>query len=142
MPQDTITVLGAGRAIETPRCEGAQAGALWISREALEQATGWALEEEGLCRGDRCTLVPAPDRASVIDGDRVCASDLWKRLGRPVLHDAAERTWMLGEGASDRNAALSTLEAPDFSLPDLEGRLHSLTEHRGKKVLLVTWASW
>ena len=32
--------------------------------------------------------------------------------------------------------------APDFTLPDLEGRLHSLSEHRGKKVLLVTWASW
>ena len=33
-------------------------------------------------------------------------------------------------------------EAPDFTLPDAAGRLHRLSEHRGKKVLLVTWASW
>ena len=32
--------------------------------------------------------------------------------------------------------------APDFALPDLAGELHTLSEHRGKKVLLATWASW
>ena len=26
--------------------------------------------------------------------------------------------------------------------PDLEGKLHSLSDHRGKKVLLVAYASW
>ena len=25
---------------------------------------------------------------------------------------------------------------------DLDGRMHTLSEHRGRKVLLVTWASW
>ena len=30
----------------------------------------------------------------------------------------------------------------DLSLPDLDGRLHSLAEHRGTKVLLVAYASW
>ena len=37
---------------------------------------------------------------------------------------------------------LTSLDAPDFSLPDLDGKMHSLSEHRGKKVLLVSWASW
>ena len=32
--------------------------------------------------------------------------------------------------------------APDFTLPDSTGRMHRLSDHRGKKVLLVTWASW
>jgi peroxiredoxin len=32
--------------------------------------------------------------------------------------------------------------APDFTLPDLAGRPHSLAEQRGNKVLLVVWASW
>jgi hypothetical protein len=27
-------------------------------------------------------------------------------------------------------------------LADFEGRLHSLSEQRGRKVLLMTWASW
>ena len=32
--------------------------------------------------------------------------------------------------------------APDFTLPDLDGKLHSFSELRGKKVFLATWASW
>jgi peroxiredoxin len=48
----------------------------------------------------------------------------------------------LGVGAQTRRAALVSLEAPDFSLPDLAGRRHTLSEHRGRKVLLVAYASW
>ena len=33
-------------------------------------------------------------------------------------------------------------EAPDFTLPDLEGRQHSLSDYRGRKVFLASWASW
>ena len=32
--------------------------------------------------------------------------------------------------------------APDFTLPDLDGKLHSLSDYRGKKVVLMSWASW
>ena len=63
-------------------------------------------------------------------------------MGRPMLHDVSHSSWVLGEAALDRNRQLDSLEAPDFSLPDIKGKLHSLAEHRGKKVLLVTWASW
>ena len=49
---------------------------------------------------------------------------------------------MLGTAAAERESALRSLQAPDFSLPDRTGRRHSLSEHRGKKVLLVSWASW
>jgi hypothetical protein len=44
--------------------------------------------------------------------------------------------------ARERSQALAAQQAPDFSLPDLDGRLHTLREHRGKKILLVAWASW
>jgi peroxiredoxin len=37
---------------------------------------------------------------------------------------------------------LQSLQAPDFTLPDLEGKWHALSEYRGRKVLLVSWASW
>jgi hypothetical protein len=50
--------------------------------------------------------------------------------------------WSLGEAANDRNDAMLSLEAPDFSLPDFNGKLHSLTDFRRKRVLLITWASW
>jgi hypothetical protein len=32
--------------------------------------------------------------------------------------------------------------APDFALPDLHGRMHSLADHRGKVVMLFFWATW
>jgi len=48
----------------------------------------------------------------------------------------------LGTAAADRAASLVSLEAPDFALPDLAGRLHTLSEHRGKKALLIAYASW
>jgi peroxiredoxin len=49
---------------------------------------------------------------------------------------------VLGTGAGDRNAALAGLVAPDFTLPDLSGTLRTLSDLRGQKVLLVTWATW
>ena len=62
--------------------------------------------------------------------------------GRPVALDVDERAAYLGVSASSRAKTLASLEAPDFTLPDLDGRLHSLSQHRGKKVLLVAYASW
>lgn len=32
--------------------------------------------------------------------------------------------------------------APDFSLPDLNGEMHSLGEHRGEAVILNFWTTW
>jgi peroxiredoxin len=43
---------------------------------------------------------------------------------------------------SDQRQALFSLEALDFTLPDINGSMHSLSDLRGKKVLLLTWASW
>jgi hypothetical protein len=42
--------------------------------------------------------------------------------GRPVAVDLDERTAYLGVAARERAAALASLEAPDFTLPDLGGR--------------------
>jgi cytochrome c-type biogenesis protein len=43
---------------------------------------------------------------------------------------------------SDQRQGLSSFDAPDFTLPDMNGNTHSLSDFRGKKVLLLTWASW
>ena len=32
--------------------------------------------------------------------------------------------------------------APQFTLPDLDGKSHSLAELRGKVVMLYFWATW
>ena len=65
-----------------------------------------------------------------------------QEAGRPVVVDLDERAAYLGVPASVRARALASLEAPDFTLPDLDGRLHTLSAQRGKKVLLVAYASW
>jgi hypothetical protein len=60
---------------------------------------------------------------------------------QPVAHDAALATWYFGL-RSDQRQQLSSLQAPDFTLPDLHGNKNRLSDFRGKKILLVTWASW
>jgi hypothetical protein len=67
---------------------------------------------------------------------------MWRHLDGPVLHDDSGTVWVLGEGAEARASSLRSLEAPDFTLPDVDGRPHSLSDYRGKKVFLVSWASW
>jgi hypothetical protein len=107
---------------------------------SLERALGWKLRPEGLCRGAVC--VPVRDRDALAGAAGIDLAAFAAALDRPLALDTAERTAALGTPAAERRAALASLEAPDFTLPDLAGRPHSLAEHRGEKVLLVAYASW
>lgn len=98
----------------------------------LEQATGWSLKPEGLCRDDVCVLVP--------DDVRDDPAALWDRLGWPVVSSGDDV--YLGEAATARADALAGTITPDFTLRDLNGVEHSLSDHRGKKVFLASWAPW
>ena len=62
--------------------------------------------------------------------------------GRPVALDEVEGAAYVGVSAAERGRRLASLEAPDFTLPDLDGRMHTLSAYRGKKVFLAVWASW
>jgi hypothetical protein len=88
----------------------------------------------------------SPAAATALTGhttaDAVELVALARRLERPLALDVDERAAYLGVSAAERARRLASLEAPDFALPDLEGRLHTLAEHCGKKVLLVAYASW
>jgi hypothetical protein len=111
-----------------------------IDPVSLERALGWKLRPEGLCRGPIC--VPVRDPAALAGSDGIDLAGFAGALGRPLALDVEERAAALGTSAAERRSALASLEAPEFTLPDLSGRLHSLSEHRGKKVLLVAYASW
>ena len=115
---------------------------LWLGAQDLEAATGWSMQPEGLCRGDACLPVPRGRAGDYIKGDLLNATAFWRRMQHPIVHDAAGELWVLGTSAGDRGSALKSLEAPDFALPDLAGATRTLSEQRGKKVLLATWASW
>jgi hypothetical protein len=114
------------------------ANGLWLAAADAARITAWTLKPEGMCRDDQCVPLPL---TAVVAG-RVDVEAFWRRLGNPVVCSDDRETWVLGPGAEERNAALAGLMAPDFTLPDLSGSPHTLSELRGKKVLLVTWASW
>jgi hypothetical protein len=103
-------------------------------------ALGWELHPEGLCREGLCIPVPADGTLEVAGG--IDLEAFARLLDRPLALDADERAAYLGVSAGERQRALRSLVAPDFTLPDLSGRPHRLSEHRGRKVLLVVWASW
>jgi hypothetical protein len=141
-----VTVLTERGVVEGVEGDGS-GDALWISTSEVEGATGWALKPEGLCLNDLCTPVPPGHESQFVRDDShgdgaVNVAAFWRRMERPALHDGTGSVWMLGEPASSRAAQLESLQAPDFTLPDLDGKLHSLSDHRGKKVFLTTWASW
>ena len=41
-----------------------------------------------------------------------------------------------------RNGSMVARIAPDFAVPDRKGRVVHLSDFRGRKVFVVTWASW
>ena len=116
--------------------------ALWLSPQDAEETLGWTLKPEGLCCGDVCIPVPQPQAYEYTREGAVNMAAFWRRMSKPVLHSRDGDVWLLGESAAARFAGLETLEAPNFTLPDIVGKHHTLSDYRGKKVLLATWASW
>ena len=116
--------------------------ALWCPAREADTATGWAAKPEGLCKGPVCVPLSAGREHEFVDGGRINLAALWRHLGRPAVRSERGHVWVLSESARERTAALASLEAPDFTLPDPAGRMHRLSDYRGKKVFLVTWASW
>jgi len=111
---------------------------LCVSAADAEMVTGWRLKPEGMGRDELCVPLAGDARR---DG-KVDIATFWRGLGHPVVSDPQGDAWVLGTAAESRATALSGLEAPNFTLPDLAGVSHSLSELRGKKVFLTTWASW
>src|SRR3954453_8358572 len=136
-----FTVIQADGAEQVDAVVDAQRATVRLSADAVQQCLGWQRKDEGLCRGEVC--IPSRSLAGVEGDDRLFdLSRLVALLGRPIATDIEAAAAFVGVAAPDRAAALARFEAPDFTLPDLEGRLHSLADHRGKKVFLATWASW
>ena len=104
-----------------------------IARDRFETGTGWDLRPEGACRGDVC--IPLPDSI----GDTVDVAATAEAMGLPLVrHEGltAVGPW----GGSGRT--LVSAEAPELTLPDLDGNAFHLSSLRGRKVLLLAWAPY
>ncbi|MCU1255256.1 MAG: TlpA family protein disulfide reductase [Candidatus Angelobacter sp.] len=138
---DTATELATARE---------DADQLWITTADLKRTTHFEVKPQGVCRDELCFPLPKAKREAFIhkDAGESKGSLTWFNMSafaqlvhQPVAHDAALATWYFGL-RSDQRQQLSSLQAPDFTLSDLQGKLHRLSDFRGKKILLVTWASW
>ena len=104
--------------------------------ELLEQS-GWEIKPQGACKDERCVPLPA---GTVNQAGQIDLNAFAKRLNMPVARDPEHGLVALGPESGGK--ALTSATAPDLTLPDLEGRPFRLSSLRGRKVLLVAWASW
>ena len=138
MVDGRLTLIDDGRAVDVParfRADGVR-----LRPADVTAALGWELKPEGLCHGGIC--VPVRNPAELVDADGVDLAVLARLMARPLALDVEERTAYLAASAAERCAQLATLQAPEFTLPDLSGRLQSLSDYRGRKILLIAYASW
>jgi hypothetical protein len=115
---------------------------LWLSSADFTGATGWELKPQGACLGDRCVPIPAGRESEFVRPGSFNISALARHLGQPIVRDEQHALWSFSEAPDEIGNRLLSLDAPDFTLPDLEGKLHSLSDYRGSKVMLMSWASW
>ena len=122
-----------------------ETGQLWITTADLTRATHFAVKPQGVCRDELCFPLPKARKQEFL---RDSSGKHWFNLlafadlvHQPVARDEALSTWYFGS-RSDQRQLLASLQAPDFTLPDVQGKMHSLSDLRGKKVFLITWASW
>ena len=121
----------------------ASSDGLWITLEDLHKNFDWTVRPEGVCKGQVCVPIPPARKSEFVhDGERFNLAAFSRLLGDAVVHSDDLSAWVFLEAASDLRAGAQPLRAPDFALPDLDGRMHRLTDYRGNKVLLFAWASW
>ena len=115
-------------------------GEVGVNADDFARATGWTLKAEGLCKGEVC--IPVRDSAAMSDGEAVDIAEFARVTGRNMLVDETRHVVALGEQASSRSASMATLDAPNFTLPDINGNLVSLSDFAKRKKLLLAWSSW
>ena len=103
-----------------------------IGKERFGAATGWTIKPEGACKGDVC--VPLPSGPFDVRSTA-------ERLRMALVHDESAGLWAIGPAAlGDR--ALTTAEAPELVLNDVDGSEFRLSSLRGQKVVIVSWAPY
>jgi hypothetical protein len=119
---------------------------LWVTMKDLARATRFVVKPQGVCRDELCFPIPKAKKSDFVTKKGSVSwfnlSEFARLVKQPVATDQQNGVWYFGARPDAENAYLESLEAPNFTLPDMNGRMRSLSDFKGKKVLLVTWASW
>jgi len=134
----TVTLVVDGAVHEVPG--EVRDGSVLVTPEGLHAATGWALEPEGLCRGDVC--IPRYRLADALADALVDVAGVGAVLGRAVAVEPAASIAVLAGAPDDLGATITSGDAPAFTLPDLDGNPVALSDFAGRKKLLLAWSSW
>jgi len=129
------TVLYADRAIplDQVRADGSE---LWVHSKDLPRINEFEVKPQGACRGDVCI----PLAKSLKQGEWFHLTGFARQVHQSYVADA--QVWSFGEIPVVRGEFLNSRIAPDFAVPDRQGKIVHLSDFRGKKALIVTWASW
>jgi hypothetical protein len=141
---------GVSTNVTAPPANLSEKSDLWVTLEDLKRATGYVLKPQGVCREQLCFPIPKARKSAFLfkqdSGKRSATwfnlSECGRLLRQPAAYDAESSVWYFGPRADEQNGFIESLNAPDFTLPDMSGKKHSLSDFRGRKVLLLTWASW
>src|SRR5215471_17481573 len=109
---------------------------LWVRKSDLPKINDFEVKPQGACRADLCIPIPK----DLLKGDYFNMSGFARKIGEVALSDS--NVWSFGEIPVLRGSFTESRIAPDFAVPDRKGKVVHLNDFRGKKVLVVTWASW
>ena len=112
------------------------AGNLWVQSKDLPRINEFEVKPQGACRADVCI----PLSKSLKNGDWFNLTGFAQKIGEKVVAD--QNVYSFGEIPVLRGGFYNSRIAPDFAVPDRQGKVIHLSDFRGKKVLVITWASW
>jgi len=158
---ESATVLFADRTVKLERTlpDGDN---LWVTPADLTRINRFELKPQGVCLDELCVPIgrqPADGFLRNEQGQEYFnLSKLAGKLKQAIVCDQEHGVWSLGplptlaaarsgdktepKSATSASTAVDSFLAPDFALPDRQGKLVHLSDFRDKKVLIVTWASW
>ena len=115
-------------------------GEFAISLDDFARATGWQLKPQGLCIAEIC--VPVRDAKTLTNQTQIDLVEFARVTNQNIVVDQERKVAALGEHADTRSETMTSLDAPDFRLPDIHGRQVSFSDFNRRKRLLLAWSSW
>jgi hypothetical protein len=119
--------------LDKVRTEG---DSLWIHSKDLPRVNEFEVKPQGACRADVCI----PLSKTLKNGDWFNLTGFARKLNEPIVNE--KDVYSFGEIPVLRGGFYNSRIAPDFAVPDRKGKIVHLSDFRGKKALVITWASW